>query len=250
MPAGSTMARILARGRLIVGADQNAYLMGFRDPASGQLDGFDIQVARQIAKAIFGNPDAVQFRAINAADRIPMIQSGDVDMVVRDMTITCDRLQQVAFSTDYLDAPQRLLVNKGSGYTSMTDMGGKKVCAATGSINIPVIQQSASHPVAVSASNVLDCLVLLQQGQIQGVSSDDVGLIGLAAQDPNTEVVGGPLNDNPIGVAMKKDATDLVRFVNGVLDAMRTNGTWTAIYQQWLARGGTVPAPPAAKYLD
>jgi len=250
MPAGSTMSRILARGRLIVGADQNAYLMGFRDPSTGQLNGFDIEIARQIAKAIFGNPDAVQFRAINAADRIPMIQSGDVDMVVRDMTITCARLQQVAFSTDYLDAPQRLLVDKGSGFKTMADMGGKKVCAATGSINIPVIQQAASHPVAVAASNILDCLVLLQQGEIQGVSTDDVGLIGLAAQDPNTEVVGGPLNDNPIGVAMKKDATDLVRFVNGVLDKIRADGTWTAIYQRWLAAGGTVPAPPAAQYLD
>jgi polar amino acid transport system substrate-binding protein len=250
MPAGSTMARILARGRLIVGADQDAYLMGFRDPSTGRLAGFDIDIARQVAKAVFGNPDAIQFRAINAADRIPMIQSGDVDLVVRRMTITCDRLQQVSFSTDYLDSPQRLLVDKGSGYRSIADLGGKKVCASTASINLPVIQQAPSHPVAVAASNVSDCLIMLQQGQIQGVSTDEVGLIGLAVQDPNTEIVGGPLNDNPIGVAMKKDATDLVRFVNGVLDKIRADGTWTAIYQQWLARGGAVPAPPAARYLD
>ncbi len=93
------MARILHRGRLIVGADQDAYLMSYRDPASGQLAGFEIDLARQMAQAIFGWPDAVQFLTINAADRIPMILGGAVDQVIRRVTITCERLQQVAFST-------------------------------------------------------------------------------------------------------------------------------------------------------
>jgi polar amino acid transport system substrate-binding protein len=166
------------------------------------------------------------------------------------MTITCERLQQVAFSTDYLDSPQRLLVLRGSGYRGIADMGGLKVCAAIGSINIPVIQQAPSHPVAVAANNVSDCLVMLQQGQIQAVSTDEVGLLGLAAQDPSTEIVGGPLNDNPIGVAMSPGAIDLVRFINAVLERIRSDGTWAAIYQRWLGRYGVVPAAPSARYLD
>jgi polar amino acid transport system substrate-binding protein len=179
-----------------------------------------------------------------------MILSGAVDIVVRRMTITCDRLQQVAFSTDYLDSPQRVLVERGSGYRSIADLGGRKVCAASGSVNIPVIQQAPSHPLAVAANNISDCLVLLQQGQIQAVSTDEVGLIGLAAQDPQTEIVGGPLNDNPIGVAMSRDAPDLVRFINGVLERIRSDGTWAALYQRWLGSYSKVPASPVARYLD
>ncbi len=250
MPAGSTMAKIAQRGRLIVGADQNAYFLGYRDPATGQLSGFDIDVAREVAKAIFGNPDAIQFRTLNAAQRIPAIQNGDVDLVVRSMTITCDRLQQVAFSTEYLTVAQRVLVTKGSGHHGLEDLGGKKVCAAKGSTNIPVIQGAASHPVAVAADNVSDCMVLLQQGQIDAVSTDDTILIGLAAQDPNTEIVGGRLSNDPIGIAMPKAATDLVRFVNGVLDRMRGDGTWTAIYQRRLGALGAAPPPPSPRYLD
>jgi polar amino acid transport system substrate-binding protein len=250
MPAGSTMAKIAQRGRLVVGADQNAYFLGYRDPATGQLSGFDIDVARELAKAIFGNPDAIQFRTLNAAQRIPAIQNGDVDLVVRSMTITCDRLQQVAFSTEYLTTAQRVLVTKGSGYRGLDNLGGKKVCAAKGSTNLPVIQRAASHPVAVAADNVSDCMVLLQQGEIDAVSTDDTILIGLAAQDPNTEIVGGPLTNDPLGIAMPRAATDLVRFVNGVLDRMRGDGTWTAIYRRWLGALGTAPAPPSPRYLD
>jgi polar amino acid transport system substrate-binding protein len=250
MPAGSTMARILQRGRLIVGADQDAYMMGYRDTGTGQLAGFDIDIAKQIAKAIFGTPDAVQFLAINAADRIPMIQQGKVDVVVRRLAITCDRLQQVAFSTEYLNSPQRLLVVRGFGYRSMFDLGGRKVCAATGSVNIPVIQRFPSHPVAVAADSISDCLVMLQQDQVQAVSTDEAGLIGLAAQDPKLEIVGDPLDDNPIGVAMKKDATDLVRFINAVLERIRADGTWKALYRRWLGPYSAVPMPPRPRYLD
>ncbi len=250
MPAGSTMATIASHGRIVVGVDQNAYLLGYRDPSTGQLQGFDIDIAREIARAIFGSPDAIQFRAINAADRIPLIQNGSVDIVVRSFSITCARLQQVAFSTEYVNAPQRVLVNRGSGYNGIGDLGGKKVCAATGSVNIPVIQAAASHPVAVAADSVADCMVMLQQGQVDAISTDDTILDGMAAQDPDTVIVGGPLNDNPEGIAMAKSATDLVRFVNGVLDRIRTDGTWTAIYRRWLGPFGPVPAPPTPRYLD
>ena len=89
--------------------------------------------------------------------------------------------------------------------------------------------------------------MLLQQGQVDAVSTVDVLLIGLAAQDPSTEVVGKPVSDEPYAVAMRLDAPDLVRFVNGVLDRIRANGKWTADLHRWL---GAAPPPPPAKYLD
>src|SRR5258708_6874807 len=70
MPAGSTMARIAKRGYLIAGVDQTTYLDGYRNPLTGQLQGFDIEVARRIAHAIFGNHGRIQLRAISQARRI------------------------------------------------------------------------------------------------------------------------------------------------------------------------------------
>jgi polar amino acid transport system substrate-binding protein len=250
MPDGSTMAKIVQRGRLIVGVDQNSFLFGFRDPFTGQLTGFDVDIAREIARALLGDPDRIQFKAISSAERIPAIQSGEVDVVVRTMTMTCERLQQVAFSTEYFTAGQRVLVTRDSPVQSMADLGGKKVCATAGSTSVRTIAAATSHPVPVSVVDWTDCLVLLQQGQVAAISTDDTILAGLAAQDPNTRVTGPKITEEPYGVAMALSADDLVRFVNGVLERMRADGVWRMIYLRWLAGLGPAPAPPAARYRD
>jgi polar amino acid transport system substrate-binding protein len=247
-PAGSTMARIAQRGRLIVGVSQNTFLFGHRDAKTGELVGFEVDLAKEIARALFGDPTKIQFRSMTAAERIPALMNGDVDLVVRAMTMTCDRWQQISFSTEYYTGGQRLLVPVDSPVKTIDDMGGKKVCAATGSTNITAIAAAKSKPIPVAAPDALDCMVLLQQGQIDAVSSDDAILAGFAAQDPTTRVVGPAFAAAPYGIGVAKPNADMVRFVNGVLDKVRADGTWTAIYNRWLTTLGPAPAPPPARY--
>ena len=76
MPAGSTMAKIAQRGRLIAGVSADTYLLGSRNPFNGQIEGFDIDLVKAMAKAIFGNENAYELRVITAAQRIPSLQEG------------------------------------------------------------------------------------------------------------------------------------------------------------------------------
>jgi polar amino acid transport system substrate-binding protein len=99
-------------------------------------------------------------------------------------------------------------------------------------------------PVAVN--DWTDCMVMLQQGQVAAISTDDSILAGMAKQDPNLEVTGPRFTDEPHGLAIAQSSPGFVRFVNSVLDRMRADGTWAAIYTKWL--GGPAPAPPPAKY--
>ena len=92
---------------LIVGVDQNTNLFGFRDPSTGQLEGFDIDVAREIARGIFGDPNRIDLRVVEAGHREDALKSGEVDVVVRTYSITCDRKKVVAFSTTYFNATRR-----------------------------------------------------------------------------------------------------------------------------------------------
>lgn len=240
------MARIRARGYLIAGIDQSTYHFGFLNPLNGQIEGFDIDMIHAVAKAIFGNPDKVVFKAITDAQRIPDITSNTVDIVAHTMTITCDRLQQVDFSSVYFDAGQRVLTLTNNPATSLAGLKGQKVCATTGSDSLTAIARAGAIPTAVPYFT--DCLVLLQQGDVAGISTDDAILFGLAAQDPFTKVVGPRLTDEPYGLAISGQHPDFVRFVNAVLAQLRSNGQWSASYAHWI--GTPVPNPPAAQYAS
>lgn len=249
MPAGSTMDKIVQRGMLIAGVDQNTYLFGYRNPKTGKTEGFDIDRARDVAKALFGDPNKVRFKVISSADRVKALQDGSVDIVARTMTINCERKGEVAFSSVYYRAKQRLLVGKADDVKDLEGLGGKKVCAAKGSTSLITIAQTKSKPIPVAVPDWSDCLVLLQQGKIDGMSTDDSILAGMKAQDPHVKLVGPSLADEPYGIGIPKKNSDMVRFVNGVLDQIRGNGQWKSSYTRWLgSRLGATPNPPNPNY--
>jgi polar amino acid transport system substrate-binding protein len=248
MPTGSFMAKIEHRGYLIAGVNDSFLQFGYLNPFTGRIEGFEIDLVRQLAQSIFGNPNAVQLKALTVPQRIPFVQRGEVDIVVDAMTITCARRRQVAFSTVYYDAHQRVLVPVTSTARGLQDLGGKRVCASAQSAPIDVIEHQRSHPIAVGAPQAIDCLVYLQEGRVDAVSTDDSILLGLRAQDPYTKLVGPSVAAVPYGMAISQAHPDFVRFVNGVLQRMRTDGGWQSIYSRWLSRFGPTPAPPAAHY--
>jgi polar amino acid transport system substrate-binding protein len=250
MPAGSTMAAIQARGRLIVGVDQNTFMFGFRNPSSGQLEGFDIDVAREIARSIFGDPDRIDLQVVEANEREAALESGQVDMVVRTFSITCERKQRIDFSTTYYYAHQKILAAKKSRIDSPAGLLGKRVCAVTGTTSLTRLFTLDPRPTLIGVPSWTDCLVMLQQGQADAISTDDVVLFGLAEQDPNVAVAGPSLGVEPYGVGIKKGSDDLVRFVNGVLAQVRDDGTWGRLYDKWLSSLGPPPGPPTPRYQD
>ena len=125
------MAKIRARGYLIAGVDQSTYHFGYLNPLSGQIEGFDIDMIRAVAQAIFGDPDKVEFKAISDAQRIRDITNGTVDIVAHTMTITCDRLNEVDFSSVYFEAHQRVLVLKNSTATGLATSAARRCARPT-----------------------------------------------------------------------------------------------------------------------
>jgi polar amino acid transport system substrate-binding protein len=248
MPRGSYMARIERRGYLIAGIDQNTLLFAYFNPLDGRLEGFEIDMLRDLAQAIFGNPNRIQFKAVTTAERIPAVQSGSVDLVADAVTITCARRRQVDFSTVYYNAGQRVLVPRDSTIRSVSGLAGKRVCATRGSTSLDNIERVAPRASPYPVAQRTDCLVALQQGQVDAITSDDSILIGLKAQDPYTKIVGSSISDQPYGIAISKAHPDFVRFANGALARMRSNGMWRAIFTRWLGKFAPTPAPPRASY--
>ncbi len=250
LPAGSTMATIRQRGRLIAGVSADTYLLASRNPLNGKIEGFDIDMVKAIAKAIFGDETRYELRVITAAQRIPSLTDQTVDVVARAMTINCARWTQIAFSTEYYHAGQKILVRKGSRATKIGDLNGQRVCAPIGTSSFDNLKKYAPKAIAVGSDSHTGCLVLFQQGSVAAITGDDTVLAGLAAQDPYAVVPDQTaFSDEPYGIGINNRNVDLVRFVNARLAQMRQNGEWTTIYNRWLAAPlGPAPAPPKAVY--
>jgi polar amino acid transport system substrate-binding protein len=248
LPAGSRTAEIRDRGRLIVGVSADSLLLGSRNPLSGQIEGFDIDIAKLVSAALFGDGEQVELVVITAADRIPALEEGRVDMVARNMTINCARWEQIAFSAEYYRAGQKLLVTRDSTADGLEDLSGQAVCAPAGSTSLTTLDEFPDVT-AVPAATHTDCLVQFQQGLVQAITGDDTVLAGLAAQDPYAKVVGERFTSEPYGLGFDAEAQDLVRYVNAVLDRAKTDGTWQAIYDRWLgAPLGPSGAAPTSVY--
>ena len=124
------MAKIVAKKQLVVGISADSRLLGSRNLVTGQFEGIDIEMADRVAQALFGRSwrDDLVYKTINASQRIPLLQNGQIDMVARAMSMTCDRWQQVSFSEPYFVATQRVLVRQGAAEASLQALSdaGKK----------------------------------------------------------------------------------------------------------------------------
>lgn len=249
---------------LRVGVDTSTRLFSSVDPTTGEFVGFDVDIAREVAKALYGDEweSRLRFVAIPYDQRVQVL-SGEgypdnqpqVDMVINTFTINCRRDEVIDFSSQYLASGQRLMVpvdRADSGVDGIDKLtAADKVCAPYGSTSIANLED---YPVeAVGAESQGECLVKLQRGDVDALSGDDTVLAGFKDQDPNLELVGDTFSEEPYGIGLPPGQDDWMRFVNAVLADIRADGTWLALYDRHLAdaldRGADV-APPTAQYRD
>jgi putative glutamine transport system substrate-binding protein len=241
--ADSTLDGIKARGTLKIGVKYDSPPFGVLDPVTNTVKGFDIDIAHALAKAILGDPNKIQFVQVTSANRIPLVQNGDIDMFIATATITPARLQQIDFSNVYYVAGESLLVKKSSPIKSYKDLGGHSVCTTAGSTEDTTIRKIAPAATVQTFDSYADCFQALKNGRIDAMTTDNTILVGYMAQDPaDLQLVGGLLSFEPYGIGMAKGNATLEKAVNGALAGLFKNG-YDKINQTWI---GT-PLPPDVK---
>ncbi|GLW57402.1 glutamate ABC transporter substrate-binding protein [Kitasatospora phosalacinea] len=235
---GARIQEIRKRGYLIVGVDQSAYNWGYRDSQTGRIEGFDIDLARAVARSVLGDPDKVRLKTIATADRVELLraQPRTIDLIARAMTVTCDRLEQISFSSPYFKVSQRVVAPKAAHARSVAEaLGGKRVCAALNSSSHSELKRDPHGAASVvTPDNQLDCLVLMELGEADATLSDSSLAAAMVAQDQTMELAGESFLPTYMGVGISKDDTDLIAWVNQVLVDWRNNGGWQASYDRWL----------------
>jgi putative glutamine transport system substrate-binding protein len=232
--SGNTLDAIKARGVLKVGVKYDSPPFGVLDPKTNQVEGFDIDVAHALAKAILGDPNKIQFTQVNSSTRIPLVQNGDIDMFIATATITPARLQQIDFSNVYYIAGESLLVKKNSPIKSYKDLGGKSVCTTAGSTEDTEIRQLAPAANVQTFDSYASCFTALQSGRIDAMTTDNTILVGYQQQDPaDFALVGGLLSFEPYGIGIAKGNVTLLKAVNAALASLVKSKDYDKMNEMW-----------------
>jgi ABC-type amino acid transport substrate-binding protein len=244
--ADSTMGKIKAKGKLVCGTKFDVIAFGFKNPTTNEVEGFDADLCREIAKAIGVQPEFVE--AISA-NRLPFLKEDKVDIVISTMTRNADRLKEIDFSKIYYVAGQKILVKSDSPYKTVEDLATAKVkvCSGEGSTSEKNLQtKGVLQSNLVLFKTYAETAQALLDGRCAAVSTDDSILFGLAAQNTGLEVRGEAFTKEPLGIGIKKGKDDLVQFINGVLDAMVADGRWKGLYDKNIKpySKAEAPSPP------
>jgi ABC-type amino acid transport substrate-binding protein len=232
-PADSTMGKIQDRGEITIGVKFDVPPFGFKNPQSGEVEGFDVDMGRFIAEELGVEPKFIEAISDN---RIPFLEKGTVDLILSTMTINAERDTEIDFSQPYYIANGRILVPKGSDIRGLEDLNGKRVCTALGSTYEETIRERAPDADLKLVDLYSECLELLQTEAIDAISTDDVILTGMIIQDDSLQMVGKRLTVEPYGVGIKDGDKGLQRFVDGVLRQVEEDGRWEETYQKWVGR--------------
>jgi glutamate transport system substrate-binding protein len=247
-PAGSTMERLSKAGSITVGVKADQPGIGAKNPATGQYEGFDIEMAKIIAGQLGLTPEKIKFTEAVSKNREPFIQTGQVDIVIASYSITDKRKKVVAFAGPYYQTGQDLLIRKADKdtITGPDALAGKKVCSVTGSTPLGNIEDNYKQAKTVAFSTYTECVDQLSTKQVDAVTTDGAILLGYAAKDPdNLYVVGKPFSTEKYGIGLKKDDKPFRDFVNDSLQKAFDDGDWQRAYDATLGKSGSAaPSKP------
>lgn len=238
-PADSTLGKIQDRGTIKVGVKFDVPLFGFKNPQSGEVEGFDVDMAQRVADRL-----GVELELIEAIsdNRIPFLAEGTVDLVFSTMTITTDRDAEIDFSRPYYIAHGRILTPKDSGIEDADGLNGKRVCTALGSTYEGLIPDIAPDADLNTVDSYSECFQLMQRGRTDALVTDDVILAGFLQQDDSLHIVGDDLTTDPYGAGVKEGETEFADFVSQVIEETFEDGTWDELYEEWIGQYTGQPA--------
>jgi len=226
--AQTAFERVRANERVRVGIDATYPPFGMAE--GGEFRGFDVDIARAIAKQL-----RVEAELIDASfDGVfPALQNGNFDLVISAVTITPERSATLLFSDPYIATGQQIVVRGDSTITGPGDLDGRRV-----GVQINTTAQFSLEKrqgINIAKYNTIDLALLdLQNGRVDAVASDGPVLRYMMRNSfPGLKAAGAEYTDEKFGVVLARGSDDLRRAVNAALWTMQENGEYARIYSRW-----------------
>lgn len=245
--AGSKVLASAKNGKLVVGIKFDQPGLALKNP-DGSFSGFDVEVAKNVAKTLGVDPSAIEFKEAKSAEREGLISRGEVDYIVATYSITDTRKEKVNFAGPYFVAHQDLLVKAdNTDITGPEAMKGKILCSVSGSTSAQKVKDKYASDVALQQFGTYsECVEALKTGTVDAVTTDDVILAGFAAQSPGEfKLVGKGFSDENYGIGLMKGDTAGQNAINAAIAKMIADGSWKKALESTVGPSGyKIPAPP------
>lgn len=230
----SKIQAIQKAGVIKVGTKVDVPKFGFKDPKTEKVDGFEIDLARAIAKKINGN-DKLEVQGVNAKTRGEMLNSDELDMVIATFTVTEERKTQWNFSQAYFTDAIGFLVNKDAGIKTWKDLNGKTIGVAQSATTKAALEkQAAADGITVQFAEFPGYPELknaLASKRIDAFSVDRAILFGYL--DDKTVLLDDRFSPQQYGVATKLANKELAKVIDDLIGEMKSNGEMKKLLDKW-----------------
>jgi glutamate transport system substrate-binding protein len=234
-PAGSTMAAIQARGFIRVGIKFDQPSFGQIDADTEQVEGFDAEIAKLMAVAIFGGKASdvdhrIRWVQAVSRNRESLLAGGEVDIVIATYSITAERAERVSFAGPYYSSRQDIMFRSDdTSIAGLDDLVGKRVCTAQGSTSYQNLVTASPDAVPVIRDTYSECAQALADEKVDAVTTDRAILAGYLHQGSGTfRLLNRPFADEELyGIGLRKYDEGFRRFLTQRLIDIVANGDWS-----------------------
>jgi polar amino acid transport system substrate-binding protein len=215
--------------------------LDMRDPSTGALSGFDVDLSAKLAERL---GTKFEFQETAFAQLIASVQTGRISLFFNGMNDTAPRRELISF-VDYLSSGTQFLIRAADTETlkSDTDLCGKTV-AGNRSTNLPgqVVEWSKAHCeaagkpaiVIAGADNTIDARSQLKQGRVDAIVQDSLTIPSVASKEPGTyATLGAPFNVTVMGIGVNRSDTELQSALLSALQALIDSGDYAALMNKW-----------------
>jgi polar amino acid transport system substrate-binding protein len=230
-----------SKDRIVAGVSFDVPGLGYKDPRTGAIGGFEVDVVRAIAQKLFGSPGHVDFSLVKDNDRIPALQSGRVDVVASQLTITPDREELVDFTVPYYVACEGLLVLKESPIQTFDDLKGRRISVTDGSISSRRMRAGVPGAKLVITPFSSGNVEAVENGEADAASNDLINLMLMQKASPHPERfrlidIGDKFDKKPFAIAVKKGNTSVVTLLNVAIEDLKAHGVIDKLLSENITR--------------
>ena len=229
------LSKVQGENKIVVALKYHSKPFGFIDK-DNKLKGFDIDIAKGIAKRILGDENAVEFKQVTPSNRILKLSSGEIDMIVATMTISQSRMNLVEFTQPYYKIGQAVMVKKDSGIYSTKDLNKKRVAIILGSVSEKQLRLLAPDAKIKGYKTYSEAYSALLNGKTDAISSDDSILYGFLYDNKSLRILPERYTKENYAIAYRKDEKSK-KFGEKVEEAlldMQKRGEIIQIKRKWI----------------